>query len=430
MPIPQPVTVEWAPADTPLDPTPTWETLGRPFDLTVETGNGSSFDAQAQPKPAKMTARIRNGADGFEAATVPLAGFHRWRQVRVLADTGSGPVPVFAGYVDDVEHDLADQPHAARATVTAVDALGVWNRRNIEDTVVDPDAGFVGIDGWTVTDLLAEAAADTGYGTPDISGAAAAPVTFPATVKPENGVDVARFSQNALTAIAKALDVELGTFHVGPDSALVVNGRYAAALATTTPALVLTDSATPGEWPYQRGTLKLASAYRQWKTGAAATGLRKVTVTAAPTAAVPAGYPEDLVTQTDLWTGDDNWVAANAQLLADLFAGITEAWPSEVRVVLWDTAMDDFTVADAVLAAVPGRTCITVRATLPGVATASWFATIEGVTHSVNAAQWTATLKLSPAAERWANAYDLSVGIVTIDGGAGLGIDSGAIIGP
>lgn len=433
MPIPQPFSVEWSPSTGPAA-TPSWAALGRVFILSTDRGRGSGmYDAY---KPGTADLKIRNGNNAGAAVTVDYADWRRWTQIRVVADFGSGDEEVFTGHVTALDHDTTDLPESSTVAIRAVDAMGIWNRANLayEQAVYDP--GFLGF-GSTAKDLADELdAASTSIGTPDVIGDARAPVTLPATFVDVGGATEARFSDNAFAALRKALDVEMGTVHIGADGALVVNGRYVIPdtyAADPDPVFELTDDldAQPDGYPYVRRSLKFADAMSEWHNGATATGLRKRAFTVGT--AGDTGFL-DLVPFDDLWCANDNWVSANADHLAALYVGVERVWPTEVSVVVWNTAMDDFTLAEAVVAATSklGRAYCRVYSTLPGEAQTSWDSTIEGVKFTVTESQAVATLKLGVGLMRWQAGYitDVTLPPILSLGTAGRGLGSGAILGP
>lgn len=430
---PQPFSVEWSPSTTPTA-TPDFEPLGRVAEAVSDRGRGSRWSDQFQAGTIK--AKVRNGNNAGETPVHLLADWRRHTRTRLVVDIG-GVRPVNTGYITRFEHDLAEAPYAALVNLEATDALGVWNHQTYEEVTF---ANVVAFPPVTVVDI-----ADTlnvltpAVDTVDASGVARAPVTFPATVIDTDGSNDSRFTSNAFDALRKGLDVELGTVHVAADGTLAINGRYAVAdaVAGATPpvAFGLTNLAADVDgstvWAYRRGSLKFADPLAEFYNGAAVAGIPKATVKALADSFVTGDF-EEFIERLDLYAVDNNWINANAQLLADLYAGVREPWPSEVAVTVWDTAMADLNLLEAVLDAtdILGRSSITLGVTQPGTGTQiEYLATIEGIRLTVGAAQAVATLRLGAGGARWRSAYDLSVGIFRL-GGAGLGLGSGAILGP
>ncbi len=434
MGVPQPFYAEWAPDDSPDEPSPTWVALPamRPGSTCQRGGRASVVDGYAQGT-AKLS--VRNGHSG-SGETIASDQLYRNRRIRIVVDEITGYVasatPIWTGYVRRLDHNADQWPAAAFVDIDAVDASGVWVRQNVaRDT--DDDAIPSGALGWPTTaaeladEIDAQSLAIGGF---DIAGDARAPVTLPVRYDTaDDGTRVGRFTDKAQNALAKALEVEIGSVHIAADGTPVVNGRYAAAdewVAGPTPPTftMIADNIDPPSGVFGYFGLKWADVYSTHYSGAATAGLRKKTFTST------FGTPPDLFERLDLWCADDNWVEANASLLRVLLTTMDPA-PAEISVVVWNTAMDDLSCLAAVLdlTSILGRRSCYVTTVAPGTASAfSWLCLVEGVRWTFTAAQVVATLHLSPVMSNWLN-YDLSTGIFALDV-AGRGLDSGAILGP
>lgn len=396
--------------------------------LSVKRGRSGVFELY---RPGELSAELRNGDHG-NAGWVEWSDFHKWAGVRVATSTGRS---VFTGYVRDLVPTGDQLPIVSRARLEAVDLFGVWTRDTV--TLESTDAAILAAGGWRNTPLDLVWLVDglsTGIASPNTWGLSNAPILLPATIKDDQGTQIATFSAPAIETLQNGLEVEHGSVHISAGGTVRVNGRWTwpevIYASGATPAFTLTDSATlgAGEWHYQRGSLKFASAYADYRNCARAAGTSKTPFTAGTP---NPGFPADAYERLDLWCADDNWVRANAELWAKLYAAWTESWPSEVEVLLWPRPDGSTALLDAVLDAtdVLGVTFITINATLPGRLQTTWSVAVEGVEHIINANEWRAKLLLSPMPARWFDAYDLSVGLLTLDD-VGRGLDSGAILAP
>ncbi len=425
MGIPQPFSVWWSPSTTPLDP-PSPEPLGMVYDLVLERGRGPGFFDKYQP--GTVNVKVRNGARNVFPPAHQLNDWRRWTRGGVQSSIGGG-WDHFAGHILQLAHDLDDLPSAQRASLKLVDASAVWTKDYLSRELADPPDPFLGFP-TTCTDLANEIdAASTAIGSPDIFGDAHAPIALPASIDDNSGTKTARFREQGLTALNKALDVEMGTVQINASGQLAINGRYAVPDAWAAGGSLFTLSDDPANgYPYPKATLKFADPIAEYHNQAITAGARKI----AHTAGTPDdGDPPDAIDFSDLWCGDENWVEANARHLAKLYAGVKTPWPSEIAVVVWNTAMNDLSLAELVFTAtsVLGRYVITVEVhDVTGTAT-TWLCTVEGVKLTVTSSQAIATLRLGASTARWTNAYDLSVGIFSLDT-PGRGLDSGAILGP
>lgn len=436
MGVPQPFYAEWAPGDDPGEPSPTWLTLPamRNGSTCQRGGRSSVVDGYAQGT-AKLS--FKNGNNAGEAETFDSEQLYRNRRIRIMVDDIPGFVatatPIWTGYVRRLDHNADQWPAAAFVDIEAVDASGVWVRQNVaRDT--DDSALDDGALGWptTAAELADEIDQQSlAIGTPDVLGDARAPVTLPVRYDTvEGGARIGRFTDKAQNALAKALEVEIGSVHIAADGTPVVNGRYAVPDEYATGPTPATFTMIPGDIDPSSGAfayfgLKWADVYSSHYSGAATAGLTKKTYTSS------IATPPDLFERLDLWCADDNWVEANAELLRRLLTTQAPA-PAEISVVVWDTAMSDFSCLAAVLDATSklGRRYCNVVTKSPGSASQfTWQCLVEGVRWSFTAAQVVATLQLSAVLANWLAGYDLSTGIFALDV-AGRGLDSGAILGP
>lgn len=426
MPIDQPFAAWWSPSTTPLA-TPDPVALGKVYDLVIERGRGPGFFDTYSPGTASV--KVRNGARGASSPDHAFSDWRRWTRTGVTAAIGGG-WDVFSGHILQFDHDVDDLPFAQRVSLRAVDAMGVWTKDYVDRELVDAPESLLGFATTSAT-LAAEIdAASTGIGSLAVAGDARAPVTLPATFVDDAGVRTAQFREQGLVALKKSLDVEMGTVHVDASGGLVVNGRYAVPdtfVEAGGVVFTLSDDLDNG-YPFLRGSLKFADPISEYHNHAVTAGLRKKTHTAGTP---DAGDPPDAIDFDGLWCGDENWVEANARHLAKLYAGVKTPWPAEVSVVVWNTAMDDFTLSELVFTATAalGRYSIGVEVHDVDGNASTWVCTVEGIRLTVTSTQAVATLRLGAGAARWTAAYDLSVGIFAL-GSAGRGLGSGAILGP
>ncbi len=439
---PQPYYVEWSPTTRGSDP-PSWETLGRIYELNYTRDLGDESTPIAPP--GKMSCSVRGSTiDGTEL-TLPLDVNYRHVPIRVAFDNGiDGAQFVWAGYVTRFMPDMADTPRAVRYMIDAVDGLGVGTRSTV--TRDEPDEIEGDFKGWltNVTDLPATEVDLAFLGNAaNHLGSINAPVTLPPKfVKNDDTYTTdAKFSEKALTALAKALDVEMGQAGVAGDGALWILGRYAVpgeviAYEGTTHAIKFTgeaDDADPLSMPWRRGSLVAADPYAEYKNWATTKGLSD-TVFEPTTVPDPAPEPVDSIDRTDLWSTSDNWMQANADLLAELYVNVNEPTFEALDVLVWDSAQPAGAPRATLLHAVTyilGIGIATVTVPTPeGIATR--LAMISGISMKITSASAIATVRLSRTINRWDQwLTDNSSGhkLFALDT-PGAGLDAGATLGP
>jgi hypothetical protein len=102
------IVVEWAPSDTPFDPSPTWVDITEHVRaLNIERGRSGNIN---EYQVGQLTLEVENGHSGT-APWIDQETLYRWRQVRVrLDDGGSNAGPMFYGYVVDILHPVVGGP--------------------------------------------------------------------------------------------------------------------------------------------------------------------------------------------------------------------------------------------------------------------------------------------------------------------------------
>lgn len=446
-PVPQPYYVQWSPTVVGGEDA-SWETLDRVYELKYQRRLGEKESPTGTP--GRLTVSVRNSRVDGAGYTYSPTAWYRWHAIRVLAFDGFSDRVVWTGYVESVTHDFDDVPMAMRMTIRAVDALGLLGRDTIALAQADVTEGL--FRGWeedveSVIDYVDPVAAFL-VGSIEKFGVANPPIMLPAKLTKNTdtySID-ASFTEKALTTLAKALDVELGHAHITADGNLAIVGRWAVPDRLSASAGFVVDvqfdQTTTGPWymPWRRGTLEFSDPYGEYRNRAYTQSAipspepdaPDVRYTSALT--IPTGEPIDAIEMLDLWTIDANWLQANADLLATLYASQQSPVPAKLDVVVWDTSMEnqDRVYLIHELTRVLGTGLVRVHAQVTGGDSLTWDLNTVGLDLTVTSAQVIATIYLANDAERWdafltANAP--SYGFFQLDV-VGYGLDAGMTLAP
>lgn len=420
------VTVEWAPASDPTSTTPTWVDITS-IVMSVEVSGGRSgvFDLYG---PRTATIRCRNGTKSPAVSpTFDIQGFYKWRQIRVFTPAVFDTA-VFAGFILSVTHDQTNSPYHGEVIIECADVLGVFSRAEFNQTA---GATVNGVSSAvTLTEALTAALANAGLSTPnEASGGSTAYFKYPDAEDGESAP-----TGNVLKWLQDVLEAENGGIQAQADGTLIVNGRWRPfATAANSPFVTFSDTPTGGEFEYLRENLTFAGTDTDYYNRAVAKSSEWPTTFEADN--VPAGYPTETLSRTDLPFVYQSWAEANAALYVGLYAQ-TVTYPRTLSVYF-----ASFNEAAPLLAAFIagagyafGADHIAIKHTPVGDTQQTYHVTVENVRHSISPTIWKCELGFA-SLDRWIDAYGDGSDIyelVQIDGDAGHGIDSpiNAIIAP
>jgi hypothetical protein len=433
---PQPYYAEWSPTTRGFE-TPSWETLGRVYDLGYDRDLGTESTPVAAP--SKMQCKVRATEKDGSALTLDLASFYRHTPIRVVY---GGEAVVWTGYITAFDPDYADAPRAIRVSIGAVDYLGIGGRGTVSRT--EPDVYEGDFKGWP-TDVQDISDDEFGVVTIELFGVINAPAMLPPKVtrNDDTYTNDANFSERALTTLGKVLDVEMGKAAMTADGNLAIIGRYAVpdaliAGGDLSDGAVIHFTSNPAElvdpiaMPWRRASIRPVNPYDEFRNWATTKGLGDTvhTPTAVPD---PAPLPVDSIDRTDLWMVSDNWLQANADLLATLYVNVEDLTFESVDVLLWDSTLtyDRATLLHSVTR-VLGTTIAIVDVPEPGGSYTARLVLITGLSLKVTSSQVIATVRFSKDGARWEKfLVDNSTNykLFRLDD-AGFGLDAGATLGP
>jgi hypothetical protein len=400
MPVTDYLTVEWAPADTPDDTTPTWVDISSNVErIKVKRGRDDELDVYA----AGSAEILCNNGDSIDTPTIfDLDTWYRRRQIRI----GS----IFRGFIHDVRHDLRQSPIKASAVVECDDLLGLladaeltgdWrdtytvdNNIVFEHPIGDTE-GFITRTG--VADLIASMFAKLDGPAPTITATGNAP-TMPIWVPWEQTGNIFQLAQQYLEA-------EGAWLAASPTAlSLLYGGRwYPFFVAADDPgSIVATFSDTPagGEFGYLKASV-------QWSnpgtTYANSVLCKSIDLDGLPQLAenIPAGWPRDSLRSRDAMPViDDNWISASADLLLAVRSQ-TNTYPRQIKSLVWAqgknaTLHPGF---DAQLGDIHK-----VEVTFPNDTQTSYTVFVESIEHEIDQESWYVTFGYT-SADRWIDAY-------------------------
>ena len=421
------VTVEWAPASDPTSTTPTWvDITDIVMEVTVSGGRSGVFDLYG---PRTATIVCRNGRKSpAEAPTFDIQGFYKWRQIRVTRANGD---PLFTGHILALEHDQTESPFVGWVTISGIDKMGVLARAEF-----NADAGSTvnGID--TAVTLLEAVTAALDQSLLDsasltfVSGSTAY-FKFPDRSDPDDPDSFP--TGNILQWVQDVFEGEAGTFQYSADGGVYVRGRwqpFQLAPSGATPTAVFSDTATGAEYKYLRENLTFAPPDQNYYTRAVAKSANHD-----PVFEVDSGDAtifRETLSRTDLPFIYQSWAEANAAHWFRLY-NETPTFPRSLVVFASSHASEQAAVS--VLQSITfgfGVHWVQVEHTPVGDTQQTYNCLVESCQHTITPELWICELGFS-SLDRWLLAYGNGTNtseLVEIDGDAGHGIDSSAIIAP
>lgn len=395
------ITVEWAPADTPLDTAPTWVDITDNV-RTIETQAGARV-AQDLFGVGSAVLEVNNkqpsGAPWLDPNT-----WHKGRQIRIK----SGTAVLFYGWIRSVSHQVDIAPSITRARIEAVDVVGLLSEASGDGSFetwwgTPPDA-----DGTNGAEIDGQPGYVVDYAFKDVLDWLCDGATIPNALV---AGDIAKFSRAAvfipaagqvasLSGIQPYLDAELGAFITRSDTtpyAVSAFGRYEPfSLAAAASSCTLTDTGAGFTW--LRNTLKMASPDDTYVDRAVIGGKGFDPQSASD---VPTGWPPSTLSRTsDSPLADRNWAAANAAMIVAV-GSQTSTYPAELTMFVAGPA--DTTVSathPALVARVPGANAFTV--TYGGT---NYKVRVIGISHQITRTEgWTVTFRFS-SLDHYTSAY-------------------------
>lgn len=374
------IKVEWAPASTPFNTTPTWVDITAYVQaVSIDRGRSGAFDSYGA---GNATITLDN-ANGYFDQTA----WYRWRQVRVTAlATGPTTLEVFYGFIETIRHSQPTKPKFATATMQAVDLMGVLSRYE-----------------YTAASVPAE---PSGLRIQRLVTAAAIPVAWQSIVTGYTTVAaLADGVVNSLQHMQAVTEAEIGALFVSRQGILAYEDRYELIdRLDFSPETTFSDSYTGVEVPYQMGDLTLTPPGRDYRNRVTFTPSVGVPQTASN---IQTNFPPDSLSRT-VPVQSEGQALANATTLLEVYRQETTVWPEYLTI-----AINSQNNIDRVCSLDLRRHCL-VKFTPTGRSQQSYKVFVESIHHTMVGVEWQCRIGFS-SADRWVTAWGTKGAYLILD---------------